>query len=273
MGEYLSEVIDKKSKNTFTVYMHENKVNKKKYIGITRNHPQKRWCNGWGYRNCVAFFNAIKKYGWDNFEHSILFENLSQDEAEEKEIELIKLYNTHCSKYGYNINIGGYNGVVHTADTKDKIRDKLKGRKIPEELLKQRELNRTDTKQVVCFKKDDIQNIIVFKSISEAARKTKSDISSISKCCRKKLKSLNGFHWMFYDDYKNNGFDFKMLVRAEYTQPNSCVNVRCVDTGEIFKSIREAATVYNIHPTSITKCCRGQRVTCGGLKWEYFNGT
>ena len=50
---------------------------------------------------------AINKYGWDNIQHIILYKNLTQKQAEEKEIDLIKKYKTNIRKYGYNIEPGG----------------------------------------------------------------------------------------------------------------------------------------------------------------------
>ena len=71
--------------NTYSVYKHTNKVNGKVYIGITYNKPEVRWgSNGIGYKRQL-FWNAIQKYGWDNFTHEILFES----QAYQKEIELI----------------------------------------------------------------------------------------------------------------------------------------------------------------------------------------
>nr|DAK83634.1 MAG TPA: intron associated endonuclease [Caudoviricetes sp.] len=56
-------------------------------------------------------YNAIQKYGWENVEHIVLYENLSFEAATEKEKELIKKYKTNCSRYGnefgYNMTDGG----------------------------------------------------------------------------------------------------------------------------------------------------------------------
>ena len=64
------------NENNYTVYMHKNKINGKVYIGITSQQPVKRrWRKGSCYKNCNKFYKAIQKYGWNNFEHIILFEN------------------------------------------------------------------------------------------------------------------------------------------------------------------------------------------------------
>ena len=96
--------------DNYVVYMHKNKINNKVYVGITYQKTKYRWRkNGNGYKH-QKFYNAIKKYGWDNFEHIILFENLSFDEACLKEQELIKEYKSNEQKYGYNYSIGGDSG-------------------------------------------------------------------------------------------------------------------------------------------------------------------
>jgi len=58
--------------NNFCVYKHVNKINGKVYIGQTCS-LETRWSrNGQNYINCPRFYSAIKKYGWDGFEHTVI---------------------------------------------------------------------------------------------------------------------------------------------------------------------------------------------------------
>ena len=63
----------------YFIYAHVNKFNKKAYIGITCQTKAKyRWGkDGNHYRAHIKFYNAIIKYGWENFEHIVLAENVS----------------------------------------------------------------------------------------------------------------------------------------------------------------------------------------------------
>ena len=104
----------------YTVYMHKNKTNGKVYIGITGQNPKIRWNNGIGYRK-TYFSNAIKKYGWDGFEHIILYSGLTKEEACKKEIELIEKYHSNDKEHGYNIaNGGAINNGYHISDERKK---------------------------------------------------------------------------------------------------------------------------------------------------------
>lgn len=111
----MNEVSDKK----YCIYKHTSPSNKS-YIGITSMNPLDRWKNGNGYSHNSYFTNAIKKYGWDNFSHEILAENLTQEEAYQMEQKLIKEYDTFNSKYGYNLTTGGEIGKQHTNEVRQK---------------------------------------------------------------------------------------------------------------------------------------------------------
>jgi hypothetical protein len=45
--------------------------------------------------------------------------------------------------------------------------------------------------------------------------------------------------------------------------------VRCIDTNEIFESIKDACKKYNLHHSNIVACCNHRRKTVCGYKWEY----
>lgn len=90
----------------YTVYMHRNKTNGKVYVGITGKKPEARWGSGAGYAG-TCFGKAVKKYGWDGFEHIVLFTGFTKEEACEKEKELIRIFRSTDRERGYNIAIGG----------------------------------------------------------------------------------------------------------------------------------------------------------------------
>ena len=73
----------------YTVYKHTSPSGKV-YIGITKRKPEYRWNKGKGYRkDQLLFYRAIKKYGWGNFTHEILYTGLSEKDAKNIEISLI----------------------------------------------------------------------------------------------------------------------------------------------------------------------------------------
>lgn len=61
----------------FVVYIHKNLINGKVYIGQTSNLSERWRCDGKNYFNSIKFYNAIKKYGWCNFSHEVIYDNLS----------------------------------------------------------------------------------------------------------------------------------------------------------------------------------------------------
>jgi len=96
-------------KKRWKVYAHILKKDNRAYIGITgKENPVWRWgTHGEGYTTPIneklhhrKFANAINKYGWDNFDHIILEENLLPEEAEKLEVEYIIKFNS--IKNGFN---------------------------------------------------------------------------------------------------------------------------------------------------------------------------
>lgn len=97
----------------WVIYKHTNKINGKVYIGQTKTwNPHKRWQSGVAYiregKYLTKFAKAIIKYGWINFSHEIIEQDISsQEEADIREKYWIKYYDATNNLYGYNSTDGG----------------------------------------------------------------------------------------------------------------------------------------------------------------------
>lgn len=98
------------------IYKITNIINGKSYIGLS-THVEDRWeyhqnPYNWNREKNKLFYQAIKKYGIDNFQFEVL-EECSADELSEKEKFYVEKYDTYYN--GYNMTTGGedYHGDSH----------------------------------------------------------------------------------------------------------------------------------------------------------------
>lgn len=103
----------------YYVYIHTNRVNGKRYVGLTTQSPERRWSGGQGYESCPLFHRAVLKYGWEGFEHEII-ECSSEEDMRTKESELIRLYDSTNPQKGYNLMTGGTH-PIHSEESRKKI--------------------------------------------------------------------------------------------------------------------------------------------------------
>ena len=84
-----------------------------------------------------------------------------------------------------------------------------------------------------------------------------------------------------YDKHINMSNAQKLKMKnINYNHPKYCKQVKCITTGKVFDSIKEAREFYNIkNKTGISDCLSGKCKTCGKdpvtqepLRWEYYNG-
>lgn len=182
----------------YSVYMHVNRMNGKKYIGISKN-PIQRWANGRGYYRNKHFDDAIIKYGWDNFDHLIVQSNLTKEEACIIEQDLIRQFNTQDKRFGYNLTSGG-ECFQHSESSKELMSKNRKGKgsyiRTEESLKKLRENHGGGAEMipVMC-----IETKITYSCINEAAKKTGIHKGQISRCCRKvpHYNTAGGLHWTY----------------------------------------------------------------------------
>ena len=130
--------------NNWSVYIHRNIINNKAYIGITSMAPKERWGrDGVNYTKQAnrVFAKAINKYGWDNFEHIIWADNLSEEEAKRWEVRLIALFRTNVCRWkqdacGYNMTDGGEGTVGYNPpqEVREKMRQSRLGKPMSDEI-------------------------------------------------------------------------------------------------------------------------------------------
>ena len=231
--------------NAYTVYMHVF-PNGKRYIGITYQAVNRRWREGEGYKG-QAVYDAIKKYGWENIEHLILYEGLTKEEAEQKEIELIVLYKTKSHENGYNVENGG-NCSVLAESSKKKISEANKGR-----LAGEKHFN-------------------YGKHLSEETRR-KIAASHVGYKPSEKQKQRARER---FSGKGNPMYGVPIPPEHKAKLQAACVKakskpVRCLETGIEYPSSAEAQRQTGICSRGITAVCNhtGYYKTAGGFRWEY----
>lgn len=220
----------------YCVYCHTNKITGKKYIGITSQVPERRWANGNGYKNNKYFFRAIEKYGWHNFQHEILYTNLSKNEAESLEIKLISEYETVEPSKGYNIESGGNGTEKFTDEIKKKISEALQGHKCSDET--KAKISKANSGR---------------PSPKKGTKMTAEQIRKNSESHKGATPWNKGRPWSDEERAKCNG---KPVV--------------CLELNKIYRTAHEAGRELNVDFSSICSCVKGRVKTAGGYHWERF---
>jgi group I intron endonuclease len=123
------------------IYKAVNKTNDKYYIGQTSREFNVRIkahiCEARTNKDNMIFHKALRKYGVENFEWSVLCECDNKEELNKKEECYIKEYNS-VVPHGYNLTYGGEGcvGYKHSDEHKKYISKIGKGRKHTEEARK-----------------------------------------------------------------------------------------------------------------------------------------
>lgn len=210
----------------FTVYQHINKVDGKRYIGITAYDPKRRWRpDGSGYKQNAHFWNAIKKTGWDNFKHEIIAEGLTEAEASEMEIALIKQYKSDHAEYGYNVAPGGMYRAM-TPEIRKKLSEARKGTMCGE-----------NNPNYGNHKLAGANNPNYGKKVSDETRALMS-----------KNRKGKGLH-EFSDEHKRK-------IKEHHAGGTAPKRVLCVETGIIYASINDAARAIGSNKYIVSRVCR-----------------
>lgn len=214
----------------YSVYKH-TAPNGKVYIGITGKDPEKRWLNGRGYQNNPHFSYAIKFYGWGNIKHEILQTGLTKEQAEKEEVRLIALYDSTNQDRGYNCTNGGEEIGKHTEQTKRRMSE-----------IRHRQ-----------YASGELIHPMLGKHFSEQSKA--------------KMRAAHKGKTLTEEHKRKIGQSCKGLLAGDKNP--MAKSVQCVETGEIFTTVTEAARSVGISRQAICRQIKGLSKSAGGYKWRY----
>ena len=194
----------------FCVYVHINNINYKKYFGITCQKPEKRWNKGNGYKANRHFYDSIKKYGWNNFSHIILYNNLTEDEACYLEKGFIRTFNTTNEYFGYNISSGGKPVAKFDESSRQKISKATNNRKSVREGYHVSEYNKQRIREThnipVLQFTTTMKFVSEYPSLTICEKITGIKAQHISDVCNGKQRTSGGYIWIRKTDWELNGY-------------------------------------------------------------------
>lgn len=207
------------------------------YIGQTSQTIKGRaGINGQKYWDSPLFYNAIKKYGYENFSSEILYTDLTLEEANYWESYYIEKFHSNNRQYGYNLTSGGseqyiisdstkekmrqsHLGLKHTEEAKKKIGDAHRGKVLSEETKNKMSKTRIERKIPAPMlgktlsqeAKEKIgrknghqvyceETKTIYFSAAEAGRQLNVSPTHVRRCCRKECKSAKGYHFCYVEE-------------------------------------------------------------------------
>lgn len=255
--------------NHFTVYCHINKINGKRYIGMTGSAPEERWANGNGYKT-QFFGKAVKAHGWENFEHLIIATGLSEEDAAALETELIMRYQCRDKRFGYNVCEGGKTsttGVCYGEEVRKNMseaqfqsyqRDPSIKKKISDGVKKL--YNDPEYAERMSALRKSFWERPGYREHQSAVRKGKPH-PPMPKEAREKIRQANLGKKRPKEFCEHMSEIVKKKSVVQLTEDGNIIAV--------FPSMSVAQQRTGIGSGCISLCCAGKRPRAGGYRWKY----
>lgn len=202
------------------IYMFINKVNGKKYVGLTSRSLEERTAEHLRH-DATLFDKKLREYGITNFDLIVLDVADTLEELNEKEKYYIKLFKTLVPN-GYNLCEGGgvTKGYKHREESKQKMSESRKQKDISgennpfygnhhtEEARKKMRKAWTEERRKKLSEESKnrkhstkkVKNIDtgeIFDSIKAASEKYNVKATHITRVCKGKRKKTGGYRWEY----------------------------------------------------------------------------
>jgi len=101
-----------------------------------------------------------------------------------------------------------------------------------------------------------------FEDLSSAASSVTTTKKRISKACLSKSNLFDNSYWSYkYSEPFVSETDLRKKTVLQYDLNGNLLNT--------FVSVAEASKIIGLSKTCISRCCRGERESTGGFKWNY----
>ena len=241
-------------------------MNGKVYIGITYDTKYRWRGSGCAYKSNAHFWQAIQKYGWDNFDHEILFDGLTKERACELEIQLILESKSSEREFGYNKSKGGesplvvYRGEMHhmygkhfSAETRAKMSESRRGEKNP---WYGKHLPEATRKKIGDANRGHVTSQEQKELLRAANLGKKASAETRAKMSAAHLG-------------RKRDPDIGRKISEGKSKTPVIQMTKAGDAVATWRSVSEAAKANDLSTSQICKCCKGELKTSGGFKWKY----
>lgn len=234
----------------YTIYKVVNITNQKVYIGFDSSWPKRMNHHKSKFKKInLKFYDAIKKYGWNNFNWEILYQSKDGDYTlKTMESYFIKEYNS--MEKGYNMTLGGEGSLGYKHTPEEKLKNSLRNSGI-NHVNYGKHLS-VETKKKISEKNSGTENGMFGKTYIMA----KEQKQKISDSMKGEPKSQE-----HRESIKKSKLDSNYIMTIETRKKMSEKKFKPVIlNGLNFKSVNEAAKYYDVHYTTITRWVKNASV-------------
>lgn len=286
---------------TYYIYKATNKINGKSYIGQTINYKNRLW----QHRRCYEkedckFHDAIKEFGFDNFEWEVIETCERKEEADNLERKYIELFDSY--RNGYNENkgsVGGHNAksivclnlngdfIKRYDSAADAEKDGFNNVNV---LLCCKNKLKTCKNHLFMFEEDydangsreyikpastsrkkvvqcDLEGNLIarYDSVQEASEKSGANRTTISGVLSKTYKSANGFIFVYEDDFPIK--DLSVYYKKKKGRKIAQVDIKSGEIIDVYERISDAGKILGVNYKGIQKVVDKPERTAFGYKW------
>lgn len=254
--EYLAKTtLDKIAEDEFfrnktgIVYIIENIINKKKYVGITGNTFVRRYGMKFKSHN-EHLCRSIDKYGIGKFVAYICYAGIT-DYVKLQNIEkiLISKYNTNQKEYGYNMTLGGEGTLGYKFTEEDYLRIHV---------------------PVIALNMDGS----IFKSYKSQKEAYDELGVYITDCLKMRNKTAHGYIWIYQEEYdRMSPEEIEQRVKWSNESVTQIKKIIALDRDgnyiKEYSSIIEASRELDCSCGMLTNCCKHKVKTYRNMIFFY----